>query len=59
MLTEQEYIFIANDIEASLRKNNISNLDPTLSDAQVSAIKSAIIRALIQHDKLMSKKSSL
>lgn len=57
MLTEREYTFIANDVETSLRKNNVSNVDPALTDSQVSAIKSAIIRALINHDKLMSKKS--
>lgn len=57
MLTEREYIFIANDIDASLRKNNTSNVDQALTDSQISAIKSAIIRALIHHDKLMSKKS--
>ena len=42
-MQRNEYIYILNGIIAGLKKNNISNVNPPLSDKQIDAISTAIM----------------
>ena len=51
-MQRNEYIYILNGILDGLKKNNISNVNPPLSDKQIDAISTAIMNALSRYDSL-------
>lgn len=55
-MQRNEYIYILNGIINGLKKNNISNVNPPLSDKQIDAISTAIMNALSRYDALKRPK---